>query len=112
MSTPPQGALPLPDFDHIPFGSLAARVRSLDIQQLEQLIGYERNHGQRILVLELLEHRRDELREGAEPTSGSPDAMKPEVAGSPDSDASVGAEPGPAVNPPAHGDPTNPAQPR
>ncbi|ADB35228.1 hypothetical protein Kfla_6225 [Kribbella flavida DSM 17836] len=112
MTTRPEGALPLPDYDHIPFGSLAARVRTLDIQQLEQLIGYERNHAQRILVLELLEHRRDELKAGAEPTSGSPTAFMPETAGPPDSGSVVGAESGPAINPPAHGDPTNPSQPR
>jgi hypothetical protein len=112
VSAQPNAALPLPDFDHIPFGSLAGRVRTLDIQQLEQLIGYERNHGQRILVLELLEHRRDELRDGAEPTSGSPDAFQPETAGPANSGSVVGAEAGPAITPPAHGDPTNPSQPR
>jgi hypothetical protein len=112
MSTQPEGALPLPDYDHIPFGSLAGRIRTLDINQLEQLIGYERNHGERILVLELLEHRRDELRAGATPSSGSPDAAQPETAGPPSSPSKVGAESGPALNPPSHGDPTNPAQPR
>jgi hypothetical protein len=112
MSTPPQGGLPLADYDHIPFGSLASRIRSLDIQQLEQLIGYEKIHGERILVLELLEHRRDELRKGAKPTSGSPDGLRPEVAASPNSEGPVGASRGPAINPPSHGDPTNPSQPR
>ena len=68
MSAQPQGALPLADYEEIPFGALASRIRSLDIQQLEQLIGYEQNHGKRILVLELLEHHRDELRKGAGPT--------------------------------------------
>jgi hypothetical protein len=109
MSTPPQGALPLADYEDIPFGSLASRIRSLDIQQLEQLIGYEQIHGERILVLELLEHRRDELRDGAKPTSGDPAARKPEVT---TRDASVDAAPGPAVNPPSDGNPTNPPQPR
>ncbi len=72
MSTPPDGALPLSDFDHVPFGSLAERVQSLDVQQLEQLIGYERNHGERILVLTTLDHRRDELLGGA-PRTFAPD---------------------------------------
>jgi hypothetical protein len=61
VSAEPQGALPLPDFDHLPVESLAVRVQSLDIQQLEQLIGYERNHSGRGRVLDLLEHRRDQL---------------------------------------------------
>lgn len=112
MSAQPGGALPLPDYDHIPFGSLSSRVRTLDIHQVEQLIGYERNHGERIAVLQMLEHRRDELRAGAVPSPGSPDAFQPETAGPPDSPSKVGAEPGPAMNPPSHGDPTNPAQPR
>jgi hypothetical protein len=110
MSAEPQAALPLPDYDHIPFGSLAGRVRTLDINQIEQLIGYERNHGERILVLELLEHRRDELRSGATPSADSPDAYHPETGNSPGSPSKLGAESGPAVNPPSHGDPTNPAQ--
>jgi|SRR5215207_3259193 len=105
-------ALPLPDFDHLPFSSLAARIRSLDAQQLEQLIGYERNHAERIAVLQVLEERLADLRSGAQPTSGDPNALRPEVAGPPNADSRVGADPGPALNPPSHGDPTNPAQPR
>jgi len=61
MSGEPQGALPVPDFDHLPADSVAARVTSLDIQQVEQLIGYERNHSGRDEVLDLLEQRREEL---------------------------------------------------
>lgn len=65
MSSEVQGALPLPDFDHLPVDSLAARVPSLDIQQVEQLIGYERNHSGRVEVLALLEHQREHLRQQA-----------------------------------------------
>jgi hypothetical protein len=61
MSSEAQAALPLPDFDHLPAESLWARVSALDIQQVEQLIGYERNHGARVEVLDLLERRRDQL---------------------------------------------------
>ncbi|MFF0344730.1 hypothetical protein [Kribbella sp. NPDC004875] len=56
------GALPVPDFDLLPAGSLPSRIRQLDIEQVEQLIGYERNHGERPRVLDLLEHRRDQIR--------------------------------------------------
>ncbi len=61
MSSEVQGALPLPDFDQLPVESLAARIRSLDIQQVEQLIGYERNHAERVEVLDLLERQRERL---------------------------------------------------
>ncbi|WBQ08335.1 hypothetical protein [Kribbella sp. CA-293567] len=106
------GDLPLTDFDHLPFGSLTSRIRALDAGQLETLISYEREHSQRIAVLEALGHRLEALNNGAEPTDGDPNAERPEVAGPPDAGSRVGAEDGPALNPPAHGDPTNPAQPR
>jgi hypothetical protein len=61
MSSEVQGALPLPDFDRLPVEALAARVPSLDIQQVEQLIGYERNHSERVEVLDLLERQREQL---------------------------------------------------
>ncbi|TCC35305.1 hypothetical protein [Kribbella speibonae] len=55
-------SLPVPEFDLVPPGALAARIDALDIQQVEQLIGYERNHGAREQVLDLLSRRRDQLR--------------------------------------------------
>jgi hypothetical protein len=63
MSGEAQAALPLPDFDRLPAESLPARVASLDIQQVEQLIGYERNHSGRPEVLDLLERQRERLRQ-------------------------------------------------
>jgi hypothetical protein len=105
-------ALPLPDFDHLPLESVAARIRSLDVDQLEQLIEYESDHAHRPLVLDVLARRSEQLRAGAEPTSGDPNAFKPEAAGPPETGSAVGPDPGPAINPPSHGDPTNPSQPR
>ena len=55
-------SLPVPEFDLVPPGALESRVDALDIQQVEQLIGYERNHGERKQVLDVLNHRRDQLR--------------------------------------------------
>jgi hypothetical protein len=106
------GSLPLPEFDHLPVGSLATRIRSLDVQQVEQLIEYERNHAQRVQVLGLLERRRDELKDGHGPTGGDPNAVKPELAGQPAADSKAGPEPGPPINPPSQGAPDNPSQPR
>jgi hypothetical protein len=47
-----KASLPLSDFDDLPVASLSSRVLSLDLQQVEQLIGYERNHSHRAQVLE------------------------------------------------------------
>ncbi|HWD80166.1 MAG TPA: hypothetical protein VG497_14820 [Kribbella sp.] len=58
-------SLPVPEFDLVPPDVLAARIRALDIQQLDQLIGYERNHRERGKVLDLLQRRRQQVR-GAE----------------------------------------------
>jgi hypothetical protein len=37
--------LPVAEFDHLEGGLLEWRVASLDLEQLEQLIGYGRNTG-------------------------------------------------------------------
>jgi hypothetical protein len=63
-------SLPVPEFDLVPAGSLPSRIQPLDIQQVEQLIGYERNHAQRAQVLQVLERRRDQLHQGAEQLDG------------------------------------------
>ena len=110
---PHHDELPLPDYDHLPVGSLEARIRSLDSESLETLLSYERAHGDRLPVVLLLERRLEAVQSGSEPSSGSPLAATPEVqhAPPPASDASPQTQ-GPPVNPPSHGDPTNPAQPR
>ena len=56
-----QASLPVPDFERLPVDAVATRLGSLDIQQVEQLIGYERNHASRREVLVLLERRRADL---------------------------------------------------
>ncbi|TDD19135.1 hypothetical protein E1218_24560 [Kribbella turkmenica] len=104
--------LPLPEYDNLPLGSLMTRIRSLDSDRLAELIAYEQAHAHRTAVLELLRHRSEELERGAEPTGGDPAAFKPETASTPSPGSKVGPTDGPALNPPAHGDPTNPSQPR
>ncbi|MET9272115.1 hypothetical protein [Kribbella sp. NPDC003557] len=52
----------MPDFDLLPAAALPSRISGLDIEQVEQLIGYERIHGERSGVLRLLERRRDQIR--------------------------------------------------
>jgi hypothetical protein len=105
--------LPLPDYDHLPLGGLTSRIRSLDAAGVRTVLEYERAHGDRLPVVTVLENRLAELDEGAEPSGGDPSAVAPEAppaaaAGSKVSEATSG----PAQNPPSHGDPTNPAQPR
>jgi hypothetical protein len=111
--TPHHDQLPLPDYDHLPVGSLESRIRSLDANALEALLSYERAHGDRLPVVQVLENRLAAVRGGAEMTSGSPLAATPEVqhAPPPASEASPATE-GPPVNPPSQGDPTNPAAPK
>jgi len=108
--TPQHDDLPLPDYDHLPTGVLATHVRGLDEAGVDQVLRYERAHGNRLPVVQLLERRLEELRAGAEPSGVS--AETPEAAqggkGSPVSPATSG----PPINPPSHGTPFNPTQPR
>ena len=112
MSTD-RDSLPLPDYDHLPLGSLQTRVMSLDASGVDQLLTYERQHGNRLPVVQVLERRLEQLHEGAEQSTGSPDAEIPEIQSAPAGGSKVSPQTsGPPVNPPSHGDPTNPAQPR
>jgi hypothetical protein len=105
--------LPLPDYDHLTLGELPTRIGSLDSDALRQLLAYEREHGNRLPVVQVLEHRLDAVESGADLTGGDPQASTPASAPTPQGGSRVGPETsGPPVNPPSHGDPTNPAQPR
>lgn len=117
MTSPAEGPsrdeLPLPDYDHLPLGSLGQRIRTLDADGLSQLLAYEREHGNRLPVTQVMEVRLAELEGGAEPSGGSPLAEAPEKAPGPGAPRRVDqTTAAPAINPPSHGVPTNPAQPR
>ena len=43
-NAPNRDELPLPDYDHIPNGTLPTRITGLDESQVEQLLAYERAH--------------------------------------------------------------------
>jgi hypothetical protein len=64
---------PIPDFDQLSLGELRHRVRSLDERELRTLIEHEREHGDRVPVLELLRARLDQLADGAQPSPGDPE---------------------------------------
>ncbi len=111
--SPTHDDLPLPDYDHLPTGSLAGRIRSLDGDQLGTVLAYERAHADRPAVVQILQARLEELQQGAQPSGGSPDAARPEAAaGAPPPSSASPATEGPKINPPSQGVPTNPAQPR
>jgi hypothetical protein len=112
-TSPNRNELPLPDYDHLPLNSLILRARTLDQDQLDAVLAYERAHGDRLPVVQALEQRREDLKAGAEPSGGSPTAFAPEkVAGPPVRPRIDQTTDAPTINPPSHGDPTNPAQPR
>jgi hypothetical protein len=108
---PRRDDLPLPDYDHVPLGSLATRIRALDTDGLSSLLAYEREHGNRLPVLQVLENRLQALQGGAEPVGTIPADM-PEVSQGRAGSMVTPDTSGPPINPPSQGDPTNPAQPR
>lgn len=111
--TPTRDELPIPDYDHLPVGSLTHRIRSLDSDGLGQLIDYEREHGARVPVLQVLQSSVHAVEGGAEPSGGDPSAEPGDVAPASAGGSAVSPQTeGPVLNPPSHGVPTNPAQPR
>jgi hypothetical protein len=111
--SPHHDQLPLPDYDHLPTGSLEGRIRTLDSAGVEALLAYEQAHAHRLPVVQLLSTRLEQLAAGAEPSGGSPTAATPEAEHAPQAGSQVSPETqGPPVNPPSQGVPTNPAQPR
>ncbi len=60
-SSPP---LPLADYDNLSLASIRARLRTLSPDQLNVLIGYERQHAERPDVLGMLERRIEKLERG------------------------------------------------
>ena len=109
-SAPRHSDLPLPDYDHLPVGTLPTRITGLTEADVHQLISYEKAHGNRLPVLQFLEHSLQAMHNGAE-TSGTQTPPTPEVSGGQGSQQPASV-PGPPVNPPSQGVPTNPAQPR
>ena len=105
--------LPIPDYDHLPLGSITHRIRSLDADGLRRLMEYEKRHGDRAPVMQIFTARLEALNSGGQPSGGSPQAATPEAAGAPTGGSRVSpATEGPKINPPSQGVPTNPAQPR
>ncbi|KAA5830529.1 hypothetical protein F1721_21910 [Saccharopolyspora hirsuta] len=104
--------LPIIDYDSIPVGSLQHRIRSLDADEIQQLLDHERAHNDRVQVCEILENRLAELKSGAQPSGGAQDTAPVEAedtpAGSP-VDPSGSPEP---MHPPRHGMAGQPGKPK
>ena len=113
MGAPERDELPIPDYDHLPVTGLAHRIRSLEAEELDALLSYEQAHGNRLPVVNVLDQRLRELAEGARPSAGDAAGLAPDrPAGPTHEEPASPATEGPVQNPPAHGVPTNPAQPR
>lgn len=113
MSPDERSTLPIPDYDHLPLEALRQRIRTLDVAQLETLQAYEQQHGDRLPVTEAMRVRLEELRSGGSPSGGDPAGLTPETTDGARPVARTGLPTdAPPINPPSHGDPTNPAQPR
>ncbi|KES03205.1 hypothetical protein BU52_31930 [Streptomyces toyocaensis] len=112
MADPARNTLPLPDYDHLPLGGLESRIRSLTAGEVDELLSYERSHADRVPATELLTARLEQLRAGAEPTSGDPGAVRPEqVTGRTGSPVSPATSPQPS-GPPPHGTPDQRGKPK
>ena len=110
---PERDDLPLPDYDQMQVGSLTSRIRTLGAEDLQTLITYERSHAKRVQVMAVMQNRLTSLKAGAQPSGGDPTAPTPEAAPAADAGSKASeATSGPPVNPPAHGDPSNPSQPK
>ena len=107
---PTRDELPLPDFDHIPLGTLPMRIAPLDEAGVQALLDFEAAHGNRLPVTNVLERRLEALRNGATPANAGSDAM-PEMqsnsGGSPVSQTTARD----SVPPPAKSGPMLPHQP-
>ncbi|MBV8932592.1 MAG: hypothetical protein JOZ47_10870 [Kutzneria sp.] len=83
-------ALPLPDYDTIPFEELDGRIQCLISHELHQLLGYEWVHERRPEFMALLNERLRELASGVSP-SRTPVVFIPRQAESPENDTGPAA---------------------
>lgn len=116
-ATPEHSELPLPDYDHMTLGSLRGRMRALSVDQLVAIRTYEKAHADRLPVVTMLDNRiaklsTDPSAAPSGPVSTSPAPEQLATASGPSGGISPATTTAPKINPPSHGDPTNPAQPR
>lgn len=103
--------LALPDYDHLPLGTLRHRIRSLTGPELFEVLDFEREHANRAPVTAILTARLRELVDGAAPSSGD-QSRRPEAASGPDAGSDRPPPVAAPAHPPPHGDPAQPAKPK
>lgn len=103
---------PLEDYDQLSVGAIGERIRVLDQDGLDQLLAYEQDHADRLAVLQMIRARLAALEGGAEPAAGPERGFPPADAGVEAPRREDARTDAPPNNPPSHGDPTNPSQPR
>ncbi|WP_369200319.1 hypothetical protein [Streptomyces sp. PU-14G] len=79
MSAHQSDALPLPDYDQLPAGTVEHRIRSLGSDDVRRLVEYEQAHADRPQVKEILAARLEQLDAGAEPSQGDARAGGPDI---------------------------------
>lgn len=105
--------LPIPDYDHLAVGTLAHQIRALDASGLQALLDYEKAHGNRLPIVQVLERRFGELQDGDEPSGGDASTSGAQGAPSPQHGGSVTPGRVPPRSPQGAGERhafTNPAQ--
>jgi len=55
--TPPAAPPPIPNYDELSVASLRARLRGLDLEQVRQLLSYEKSRGSRSEIIAMYERR-------------------------------------------------------
>ena len=103
---------PLPRYDELSAAEVETHARSLEAAVLEELLAYERAHGDRVQYIQVIEHRIAARREGQVPSGGDPATTGEGHAPAPPRDPAGPGTEGPPQNPPSHGVPTNTTQPR
>ncbi|MCP2257129.1 hypothetical protein LX15_000814 [Streptoalloteichus tenebrarius] len=95
---------PLPHYDELTLDDLRHRIRSLDEDALSRLLDYEREHANRVPVVQIMTTRLDELRSGAQPSPGEQQETQPapHTRGGSPVGKDTAAEP---MHPPPHGVP-------
>ncbi|MGK5533589.1 hypothetical protein, partial [Streptomyces sp. URMC 129] len=61
---------PIQNYDGLPTGEIAHRIKSLSPPELDTLLDYEHTHADRPAVTRMIESRRADLSHGTPPTKG------------------------------------------
>jgi len=113
MTDDTRDELALPDYDRLGTDDLRDRLEPLTAAQVSRLRTHAVEHGASAQVVDVLTTRLESLHQAlrGEPADTAP-SFAHHGAGAPGGGVSPQTTTAPPINPPSHGDPTNPAQPR